>query len=145
MCLPYFKAVATANKQTVLSYLISKWNKTNARRKQPHPKEPTVHALKMLANVHAAEKIVSKQSSEMTFTLQIVPEWGLMGEASLQTLLHLQCAFKVTIVPNFLFLYCQERTDFSSFTQGLLGAAWMRVYLCSWEAEDGAGMTIVMQ
>lgn len=68
------------------SYLIPKWNKTNAQRTQPDPKEPTVHALKLLANVHAAEKIISKQSSEMTFTIQIVPEWGLMGEASLQTL-----------------------------------------------------------
>lgn len=130
------------------SYLIPKWNKTNAQRTQPDPKEPTVHALKLLANVHAAEKIISKQSSEMTFTIQIVPEWGLMGEASLQTLFDLQHAFKVTILLNFLFFCWQKGTDSSSFTRGLLQAAWAVVYLCSvpsWEAEDGAGRTIVMQ
>lgn len=147
MCLHYFKAVATANKQTILPPTSSP-NETNAQRTQPDPKEPTVHALKLLANVHAAEKIISKQSSEMTFTIQIVPEWGLMGEASLQTLFDLQHAFKVTILLNFLFFCWQKGTDSSSFTQGLLQAAWAVVYLCSvpsWEAEDGAGRTIVMQ
>lgn len=59
-----------------------------------------------------------------------------MVEASLQTLFHLQRAFMVTILPDFLYFCWQKGTDSLSFTLRLLHAAWAVLHLClvpSWK------------